>query len=182
MKKYFLPVMLAVIFSWTGLAAQSPASRMEISFVFNKQSGFSTNQFAVWIEDSLGNYVKTIYATKFTANGGWSKRPQSIPVWVQKSGLAKLNKKDVDALTGATPRTGTLIYSWDGLDKNMKPVPAGLYRVFLEATLRADDRVLYSADFVLGSGSPANAILKTEYFGSGTKERGMIGDVKVTTK
>ena len=188
MKKHYFLVLFIFIFFWTSLAAQSSAAQhssssgLEISFVFNRQGGFSSNQFAIWIEDSRGNYVKTLYATKFTAAGGFEKRPQSIPLWVQKSGLAGLSKQDIDALSGATPRKGKLSFSWDGLDKNRKAVPAGEYRVFLEATLRGDNRVLYSADFLLGSGSPVNVNIKTEYFGSSTKERDMIGDVKVITK
>ena len=181
MKNVFLLAVFCLLFSWTNLAAQNtaPSGGVEVSFMFNRQSGFSTNQFAIWIEDSRGNVVKTLYATKFTATGGWSKRPQSIPLWVQKSGLSALNKKDIDALTGSTPRNGSLSYRWDGLDKNGNRASAGEYRLFLEATLRGDDGVLYNAPFTLGGGTASEAEVKATYFGSGTRERGMIENVKV---
>jgi len=160
--------------------ATNPAS-VEVSFVFNRQSGSSSNQYAVWVEDSRGNLVKTLYATRYTANGGWERRPQSIPLWVSKSGLSALPKRDIDAITSATPRTGTQNYRWDGTDKNGNRLAAGEYQVFLEATLRGENRVLYSAAVTLGSGtgSPVEAQVKADYFGSGTSERGMIEGVRV---
>jgi hypothetical protein len=158
----------------------SPASA-EISFTFNRQTGSSSNQYAVWVEDSRGNLVKTLYATRYTANGGWERRPQSIPLWVNRSGLSTMAKRDIDAITGATPRTGTQSYRWDGTDKNGNPLAAGEYQVFLEATLRGENRVIYSAPIPLGSdtGSQGEAQVKAEYFGSGTSERNMIEGVKV---
>ena len=98
---------------------------------------------------------------------------------VEKSGLSGLAKNDIDAFSGATPRTGALSYRWDGRDKNGNPAAPGEYIVFLEATLRGENRVLYSAPFRMGSGSPVEAEVKTQYFGSRTGERNMIGNVRV---
>src|SRR5215470_12350337 len=78
---------------------------VELTFSFARQSGYSTNQFAIWIEDSQNHHVKTIYATRFTANGGWSRRPSSIPMWVRQSELSTMSKTQIDTVTGATPRT-----------------------------------------------------------------------------
>jgi len=161
--------------------ANADPARAEISFTFNRQSGSSSNQYAVWVEDSSGNFVKTLYATKYTANGGWERRPQSIPLWVSRSGLSTMAKKDIDAFSGATPRTGAQSYRWDGTDKNGNPLPSGEYRIFLEATLRGDNRVLYSASITLGNsqGIPTETFVAAGYFGSSTSERGMIEDVRV---
>jgi hypothetical protein len=152
---------------------------LEISFDFVNQSGFASNQFAVWIEDANGNHVRTLYATKFTAQGGWKKREQSIPQWVKQSGLAEMNKSQVDAITGPTPKGGTLRYVWDGKNKSGAAAPQGEYRVFVEATLRSENRVLYSGSIRLGSPSGTQAELKPQYSGSSTAERGMIGQVKL---
>ena len=181
MRKLLFFAVFCLLFSWTHLAAQSSAAAAEISFSFNRMSGFSSNQFAVWIEDGKGNVVKTLYATKFAASGGWAKRASAIPFWVTKSGLPDMSKKDIDAFTGATPKAGELSYRWDGTDNNGVRMASGDYRVFLEATLREESRVLYSASFTLGTGtgSPAEADVKSAYFGSRTYERKMIENVKV---
>ena len=186
MKKVCFITVFCFVLSCTQVATQNTVSpaNVEISFVFNRQSGSSSNQYAVWIEDSRGNLVKTLYATKYTANGGWERRAQSIPIWVSKSGLSAMAKKDIDAFTGATPRTGTQNYRWDGTDKNGSRLAAGEYRIFLEATLRGENRVLYSATVTLGSGSgsPVEAEVRTEYYGSSTRERGMIEGVRVVNR
>jgi hypothetical protein len=180
MKKLSLALFFCFAVSLINTAAQSGPARLELSFSFNRQSGFASNQFVVWIEDAQGRLVKTLFATRFTASGGWEKRPQSIPLWVKQSGLAALNKKDIDAFTGATPRTGIQTCRWDGRDLKGGTVPAGEYRLFLEASLRDDNRVIYRAPFTLGNGAdnPVEAEVKAEYFGSSSKERGMIENVK----
>ena len=181
MKKTCFLAVFCFAISCADIATQSTANpaSVEVSFAFNRQSGTSSNQYAVWVEDSRGNFVKTLFATKYTANGGWARRAQSIPIWVSKSGLSTLEKKDIDVFTGATPRTGTVNYRWDGKDKNGTPLTSGEYRVFLEATLRGENRVLYSALVTLGSGSSVEAEVRAEYFGSDTRERNMIENVKV---
>ena len=184
MKKLILLSVFFLVFSLVHISAQTSSSNSgaEISFTFNRQFGVGTNQFAVWIEDSRGNFVKTLYATRFTATGGWQRRPLSIPVWVKQSGISSLSKAEVDALTGATPRNGALNYKWDGTDKNGMALPSGEYRIFIEGTLRAENQVVYSALFSPGnsaSGSQVEAELKTEYKGNSTSNRNMISNVKV---
>ena len=56
-------------------------SEVVISFNYQKQFGFASNQFAVWIEDINGNHVKTLYATFYTAKGGYLDRAESLRMW-----------------------------------------------------------------------------------------------------
>jgi hypothetical protein len=159
--------------------SDSGSGTVEISFTYTRQGGFGSNQFALWITDAQGNYVKTLYATKFTATGGYAKRPQSIPDWVKQSGLAGMSKAQVDAFTGATPKPGVLNYRWDGTNQAGETLPPGEYRVFLEASLRSENRVLYSATVQLGASS-GPVELQPQYFGNDTKVRAMISGVKVS--
>jgi hypothetical protein len=160
-------------------AQKSVSTGIEISFTYNRQSVLSSNQFALWIEDGEGKLVKTLFATNFTASGGWEKRPLSIPLWVEKSEPSTLSKTEIDAFTGATPRPGALKYRWDGTDKDGKRVAEGEYKVFLEATLRMENKVLYSASFTLGGSIMQEIMLRTHYSGKGTRERKMIENVRV---
>ena len=83
---------------------------LTITFDYEKQSGSASNQYAVWIEDMNGNYINTIYATQWTAKGGYKNRPDSIALCVDKSDLASMPDYYVDAISGATPRAGNVSY------------------------------------------------------------------------
>jgi len=155
----------------------------EITFTFTRQTGSASNQYAVWIENAQGQLIKTLYATRWTAAGGYRSRPASIPVWVRQSGLAGMTSSQVDAVSGATPRTGAVTYTWDGTDSRGALVPSGDYTLVLEGTLRWENQVLCRALFRLGqltSGqNAASPQVHIEYTGDSTAERSMIADVRV---
>jgi hypothetical protein len=123
---------------------ENASGEVVITFDYEKQSGHASNQFAVWIEDTDGILIKTLYATRFTANGGYRDRPDSIALWVEKSGLAALTKPEVDAFTGATPKSGRTTYTWDLTGLDGEQVKPGEYKFFVEGTLRWKNNVVYS--------------------------------------
>jgi hypothetical protein len=184
MKKLLIILFLSTLVVACTRAQQNSSQQnqpaAEMSFSFTRLSGSASNQFAVWVEDAQGRLIKTLYATRYTANGGWKRRETSIPIWVRKSGLSNLTNAQIDAVTGATPRTGTLTYTWDGTDNQGASVSAGEYFLFLEGTLRWENQVLYRAPIRFGSGATA-AQVSVEYTGDAGSDRDMIGDVKVRT-
>ena len=169
-----------------GASAPAPAAgEIVISFDYERISGAASNQYAVWIEDMDGGLIKTLYASRWTAGGGYKTRPDSIALWVEKSGLASMTKSEVDAVSGATPRTGAQTYSWD-LTGAVLP---GDYKVFVEGTLRWKNYVLYSGTITIG-GAPATVEANAEYvyeasdrqaaLTGGSPENAMIGAVIVS--
>ncbi|MHB9292467.1 hypothetical protein Holit_01565 [Hollandina sp. SP2] len=169
-----------LLLSLSSLAAQAPGI-VEIQFSYTRQPGSSSNQFAVWVEDAQARVIKTIYATRFTAQGGWERRPQSIPQWVKQSGIARMNQDQIDAFTTVTPRAGSLQYHWNGRDQKGAPVPPGTYQVYVEASLRGENRVVYQASVEIGGGS-REIQAQARYFGTSKAERNMIGPVTVLYK
>jgi len=181
MKRFlFISIFSILTLACTGAQQRTSQAAAELSFSFTRLSGSASNQFAVWVEDSQGRYMKTLYATRYTATGGWKRRETSIPVWVKKSGLANLTNSQIDAVTGATPRTGELTYTWDGTDLNGTAVPSGDYFLILEGTLRWENQVLYRAPIRFGRGAAA-AEVSVEYTGEAGNDRNMIKDVKART-
>jgi len=178
MKKFFIFFALLMVLFLSCAAAQQAAA--ELTFSFMRLSGSASNQYAVWIEDAVGQYIKTLYATRYTANGGWRNRPTSIPIWVRISGLLNMTSAQVNAITGATPRTGSLTYTWDGTDSKGAAVPNGDYVIKLEGTLRWENQVLYSAQIRLGRGSAAPQV-SVSYTGDAGADRAMIDNVRVRT-
>lgn len=156
--------LLAALLLLSGCAAPAAPQResdiVKISFDFEKQQGYASNQFAVWVEDMDGNLVKTLFATKFTANGGYEKRADAIPVWVERSGLAK--GADADAVSGATPKSGPVSFVWDLTDESGARVADGTYKFFVEGTLRWKNQALYTGEITLNGGA-ATASATAEY-------------------
>ena len=134
-------------------AAKAPAQTeakgpLTLEYTFNKKEGKGTNQMAAWIEDKDGKLVRTLFATRYTTQKGYTK--QALPQWVKKSGLAQLDKAKVDALTKATPAAGQVTAGWDGKDDNGKSVPDGTYKLVVEATLYQDSDALWTGTFQKG--------------------------------
>jgi hypothetical protein len=174
--KRLLFVVILTFLVLASVVAQQAA--VELTFTYTRQSGSASNQFAAWIEDTEGKYIKTLYVTRWTANGGYSKRPATIPMWVKKSDPSKMTKAQVDAVSGATPQTGTLTCTWDGTDSKGAALPNGNYVLVLEGTLRWENQVYYRASITLGKGAMTPKV-DVEYVGDIAAERAMIKDVKV---
>ena len=121
-------------------------TRVNISFDFNRQSTSASNQVAVWIEDADGQVVKTLLATNFTAaRRGYRNRDMSLAVWVKAVNPENMSDAEIDAVSGATPSSGTRSYSWDMTDASGDHVPDGIYTVKVEGTLYWGSNVLYTA-------------------------------------
>jgi len=144
-------------------ASSTPTGEVVVTFDYEKQSGSASNQYAVWVEDMDGNYLNTLYATQWTATGGYKNRPDSIALWVEKSGIADMPDYYVDAISGATPKSsGSQSYSWNLKDINGDTVSPGEYRVFVEGTLRWKNYVLYSGVITIGD-TPATVHADAEF-------------------
>ncbi len=165
MKKLLLLIVFSVMLTGCGRQADVPSAsaepdnsipavdskgQVEISFDYKHRKGIASNQYAVWIENSEGEYIKTLFVTSFTAGGGWKSRPDALPVWVEKSGLSEKNAETVDAFTGATPKSGRQTYIWDCTDENGQTVDDGEYNFFIEGTIYWQDAVIYSGTLSIG--------------------------------
>lgn len=150
---------------------------LEISFDFTRQRTIASNQYAVWIEDVQGNLVRTLFVTGFTGRGGYLRRPDCLPTWVKKANPASRAPQEIDAITGATPKSGTQLYTWDGRDEKGNFVPPGTYRFVIEATLYWSSRVLITGTFTYGGESVDSIPIKVEHFG-GKENEGMITNVR----
>jgi hypothetical protein len=163
------------------------AGKLTVTLDFQRQSGYASNQYAVWVEDADGGYIATLYATRYTANGGYKVRPDSISAWVAKSGLADMEKAEVDAIAAATPASGTQTYTWDLTGADGSTVLPGEYRFCVEGSLRWKNRVLYSGVISIGEeADTADGAAEFTYEASDGQpaltsesiENGMLGAVK----
>ena len=158
---------------------ESAGRRFEISFSYRKQRLVASSQFAIWIEDMDGNYIDTLYVTQWTAQGGYSYRPLSIPVWVSTALPSEMNVSEIDAISGATPGNGNYVVSWDFTDRNGNPVTGTQFRYFIEATMNNNDDVIYTGFITIGTETWEDIPIPVYSLqDSGYKE--MISNVRVT--
>lgn len=126
-------------------------SEINICFDYERQPGPGGNQWAIWVEDSEQNIVKTLFVTRFTATGGYVPRPSCTPLWVKKAQPADLSQETIDAYTGATPPSGLQTCVWDLTGADGETVSAGTYVIMLEATLLNDSEAIYKIPVTVGN-------------------------------
>lgn len=148
---------------------------LEITFDFTRQRTIASNQYAVWIEDAEGNLVKTLYVTAFTGKGGYLRRPDCLPTWVAKANPGEI--ENIDAITSATPKSGTQTYTWDGKNEAGNFVSPGVYRFVIEANLFWANRVVFTGTFEYGGESVESIPVTVTYSGE-KKNEGMITNVR----
>jgi len=127
-----------------------PGTLQTIEIEFIKGKAFNYPSFAFWVEDTEGNYIETLYVTRFVATGtydhgelspgkwsntaGEARRPASLPYWSHKRGILAPDGLYIpspstpvpDALTGATPRSNFVLKTGTTCQKNKK------FRIMME--------------------------------------------------
>ena len=153
----------------TAGSQEQTGRRLEVSFSYDKQLMVASSQYAIWIEDMSGNYVNTLYVTRYTAKEGFHRRPKSIPLWVSAARPSEMHTSEIDAISGATPRSGSYRVYWDFTDSSGNLVTGTEYRYFFEATMYNDDDVMYSGVITIGSSEweqhpvPSYTVSDSEY-------------------
>ena len=154
MKKLYITIFMVVLsgFIFNSVIAQvkSPDKKVTVSYTWSKIQSYGSNQLAVWVEDLNGKYICTLFATRYTAKGGYLKRPVSLSEWTSKSDLKNAKKPEVDAITGATPSTGKQSLTWNCKDKSGKNISAGSYVIRMEANIHDDDKMFFRGEIKIG--------------------------------
>lgn len=168
------------------------ATKLEVSFNYEKQAGPGSNQYAVWIENNKGQVVKTLFVTAYTTKGrargneklvrGYVKRPLCVPTWVKNVKANDLTDAQLDAFSGATPKaSGKQTFVWDFKDQSGKKVKNGTYKVYVEATLFDKSIITYSGSFSL-KGKAGNVKLTSALTEKDEKHANMITGVEAVLK
>lgn len=144
-------VIITVLLSVTSISAKAKLS-IEVAPGQNYSHKYMvlnlTPQMAFWIEDTSGNFLSTMYVTKFSASTFGKtdvKRPAALPVWRHKGMWQKTQKsetsKEIDAVSGATPKT-SFEKIWN-IPDTLKP---GQYNIFAEINCSFDYNDVYKKD------------------------------------
>ena len=155
-----------------------PNGVLNIYVDYERQPGPGSNQWAVWIEDSVGTLVKTLFVTRFIADGGYIPRP-CTPLWVSKANPESLSQEAIDAFAGATPLSGMQTYVLDLTGADGNPVGAGTYTVRVEATIYGANEVIYQTPVTIKCKKGWQISPEPFYTSGDETNRGMIRSVGV---
>ena len=163
-------------------AAQTQAAatgKVTVNYTLTRISGSASNQFAVWIEDEAGKYIRTLFVTNYMARRqGWKARQQSLVTWVKAADVKNLPKEDIDAMSSATPQSGKLSVVWDLKDAAGKPVLAGVYVYRVEGCLLWENNVLWTGKISVGKAAASSQAEAGYYHEAAEKlDRTLISDV-----
>ncbi len=133
-----------------------------ISIELKKGTAFNYPLFAVWAEDSLGNYIETLYVSRVIASSTFDygtkvgdqweaavvRRPEALPYWSHKRGkkapdglyMPYGKSPDLDAASGATPTNNFVLHS----KSSFKTLSN--YQIFLEVNQSYDWNAYYTKD------------------------------------
>ena len=187
-----LAISLSVIAVAQSSKEAGKANTLEVSFNYQRQAGPGSNQYAVWIENEKGEFIKTLFVTSYTTKGrarggepakrGYIVRPACVPTWVKTSKVEEKTDVQLDAVTGATPQSGGVqTFTWDFTDEQGKAVPQGTYKVKVEATLIFDSDIVYTGTFSTKD-KPGNITLTSELTKPDEQHKDMVTDVKAVLK
>ena len=113
-------------------------------------------QTGVWVEDSKGDFVKTLYVSGFS--GFARERQIQLPAWGKKS------KFETDGTTGASIDWGKHTYAWDLTNHKGQRVENGIYRVHVEISWWPSMKYgLTSAEIQIGE-EPAEVVVEKPPF------------------
>ena len=173
--KAALAALCLILIMCTTAAVQTKKAatgKVTISFTLTRISGSGSNQYAVWIEDEAGRYVRTLFVTDYFARRqGWKVRQQSLMNWVKAADVKNMPQEDIDALSSATPKAGKLSVVWDMKDATGKAVVAGVYVYRIEGCLLQENNVLWTGKIRVG-GAKVTSPAAVSYYPEGAEKLG----------
>lgn len=113
-----------------------------VSWTFASNGGMSRNPYmAVWIEDSDGNFVKTLALYHKASGDNWLN---SLTSWYRSSG-------GTDTTTSGTQPAGSFTATWDGSTAAGGRAATGSYYVCIESVVEHGSESLVRQQVEFGS-------------------------------
>lgn len=152
---------------------ENTAGVVSINYRLHHLSRLASNQLAIWIEDERGSFVKTLFATSFTANGGYVNRPESLPEWRKAADWNNASQDVIKRVSRPEQGDGNHSVYWDGTNEAGKRVQPGTYIYKIEGNIEWNNRVIYTGKIAIG-GKENTTNASAAYFPKGAEEKGTL--------
>jgi len=150
-----------------GAQTQAVTGKVTITYTLSRISGRASNQYAIWIEDESGRFVRSLFVTDYMGRRqGWKVRQQSLVTWAKAADIANTPQENIDAVSAATPQAGNQSLVWDLKDMTGKTVNAGVYVYRIEGSLLWENTVLWTGNIRVG-GAGETSQANVSYFPEG---------------
>jgi len=162
-----------------GSKTKAVTGKVTVGLTLTRISGPASNQYAVWVEDETGRYLRTLFVTDYmTRRQGWKVRQQSLVTWIKAADVKNKPQADIDALSGATPQAGKHSVVWDLKDAAGQAVTPGIYVYRIEGCLLRENHVLWTGKIRVG-GAKETSQAVVSYFPEGAEKLGrtLVSDV-----
>ncbi|WP_109829305.1 hypothetical protein [Reichenbachiella versicolor] len=122
-----------VSFDYEIIDLDQAVGNRDVSVEFKKGVSFRHPIVAIWLEDTAGNYIQTLYVSKHISTSTFQygkrvgdtwepaivRRPEALPYWSHKRGIKAPDglyiplegAPDIDGVSGATPQSNWIINS-----------------------------------------------------------------------
>lgn len=91
--------------------------------------------------------------------------------------VASMESSQIDAVSGATPTTGSYSYVWDETDDEGNKVPKGTYTFYVEGTLYWSSIVVFQGEVDTGGTENTQLDVETSYTENTETNRNMLSNV-----
>lgn len=144
------------------LTTNPDANGFELEIRLTKGYAFLNPLFAFWYEDTLGNFIQTLYVARSVGTGYYQygilvdeewepaplRKPATLPVWAHRRGIMSEDSLSMptpehpvpDAVTGATPHTNFILKTKTN-DKELRFI-----NLFMEINQSYDWNDFYTLD------------------------------------
>ena len=160
MERYRWIVLAAALILWAPapVGAEQARGKVTVSYTLSRMRRIASDQYAVWIEDGEGRFVRTLFVTGFVGRrAGWRIRPQTTASWLKAADVAHTPQAEIDAVSGATQASGSYSLVWDLTDRAGRTVPAGTYRYLVEGNISWENTVLWTGTIRVGAGAASSS-------------------------
>ncbi|WP_340153390.1 hypothetical protein [uncultured Marivirga sp.] len=149
-------------FDYQIIEVDKALGKHRISVELKKGVAFQYPLFAIWAEDTLGNYIETLYISRVIASSTFDygvkegdewkastkRRPEALPRWSHQRGVVASdglyvpidNPIDLDGVSGATPTSNFVVNVKSDLNSH------SYFKIFLEVNQSYDWNDYYSKD------------------------------------
>ena len=136
------------------IPSQVRKDKLEITFDFKRQDDWKNNQFAIWMEDYNGTYLKTIYVSKEVMDRNAEKK--LLPRWSKTVETVGESRKDLEKVAKSVPQSGKSTYLWDGTDRygsteyETEENMSDYRKCYIECYGEGNEYALYIGSFSIG--------------------------------